>query len=397
VIPSKNVPGSSANIMNFNRALYWARTLDTRWQRQWNPQRRRVLINAALPMEYAMMEPVYERMRGDSRVEFYFTSTTHPEEIKHIFEDTGESIRAIMPAQAKWMKFDAYLAADLIWATLPRGTRRIQFFHGVAGKYADLYDRPQRSLREWDRFFFINRKRMNNFVLSGAIEPESPAARLVGMPKADRLVDGSLNRDAILQSLCLDPRRPTVLYAPTWTPYSSLNALGEDLVTALAKTGVNLIVKLHDNSLDINDLRNSGGVDWVARLSPALQGAGGHLAKPGTIAPYLVAADLMISDHSSAAFEYLLLNRPLIRIEMPELITRTNIPPDYVALLAEASTTVRSVAEILRAVEHGLTNPALLADTRRIVAQELFYKPGTATARAVQELYEIIELAPVAT
>ena len=82
---------------------------------------------------------------------------------------------------------------------------------------------------------------------------------------------------------------------------------------------------------------------------------------------------------------------------MPELIARTNIPPDYVALLAETSTTVRTVAEILRAVEHGLTNPGLLAHTRRIVAEELFYKPGTATARAAQELYELMELAPVAT
>jgi CDP-glycerol glycerophosphotransferase (TagB/SpsB family) len=383
--------------MSFNGALHWARTLDTRWQREWNPQRRRVLINAALPMEYAMMEPVYKRMRGDSRVEFYFTSTTHPNEMQHIFEDTNESIRTILPAQAKWTKFDAYLAADFIWATLPRGTRRIQFFHGVAGKYADRYDRPQRSLREWDRFFFINRKRMNNFVASGAIEPESPAARLVGMPKADRLVDGSLDRDVILQTLGLDPQLPTVLYAPTWTPYSSLNALGEDLVTTLAKTGVNLIVKLHDNSLDSYDVRNSGGIDWVARLSPVLQGPRGHLAKRGTISPYLVAADLMISDHSSAAFEYLLLDRPLIRIEMPELIARTNIPPDYVALLAEASTTVRTVAEILRAVERGLANPGLLAHTRRIVAEELFYKPGTATARAAQELYELMELAPVTT
>jgi CDP-Glycerol:Poly(glycerophosphate) glycerophosphotransferase len=380
--------------MSFNRALLWARTLDTRWQRKWNPQRRRVLMNAALPMEYAMMEPVYKRMRGDRRVAFYFTSTTHPHAMRRIFEDADETVRTIPPTQAKWMKFDAYLAADFIWTTLPRGTQRVQFFHGVAGKYADRYDRPQRALREWDRFFFINRKRLDNFVASGAIEPGSPAARLVGMPKADRLVDGTLNRDVILQTLGLDPALPTVLYAPTWTPYSSLNALGEELVTALAKTGANLIVKLHDNSLDVSDVRNSGGVDWTARLSRALQTPRGHMAKRGTIAPYLVAADVMISDHSSAAFEYLLLDRPLIRIEMPELIARTNIPADYVAMLAEASTTVRTVSEILSAVEQGLANPGLLAQTRRIVAEELFYKPGTATARAAQELYRLLELAP---
>ena len=204
--------------MIFNRAVHWARALDTSWQRTWNPQSRRVLINAALPMEYAMIEPVYKRMREDTRVEFYFTSTTHPNKMDDIFLDTDGSVGTIPPAQTKWMKFDAYLAADYIWAALPRGTRRVQFFHGVAGKYAERYDRPERSMREWDRFFFINRKRMNNFVTSGAIEPDSPAARLVGMPKVDRLVDGSLNRDAILQTLGLDPALPTVLYAPTWTP-----------------------------------------------------------------------------------------------------------------------------------------------------------------------------------
>lgn len=381
--------------MIFNRAVHWARTLDSRWQRTWNSERRRVLINAALPMEYAMIEPVYKRMRGDNRVEFYFTSTTNPSEMQHIFADPDGTVRTISPAQTKWMKFDAYLAADYIWAALPRGTRRVQFFHGVAGKYADRYDRPQHSMREWDRFFFINRKRMNNFVASGAIQLDSPAARLVGMPKVDRLVDGSLNRDTILQSLGLDPTLPTVLYAPTWTPYSSLNALGEDLVTALAHTAVNLIVKLHDNSLDVGDARNSGGINWIARLSPTLHGPRGHFAKRGSIAPYLVAADLMISDHSSAAFEYLLLNRPLIRIEMPELIARTNIPPDYVALMAEASTTVRTVAEALGAVEQGLEDPRLLAQTRRVVAEELFYRPGTATTRATEEIYQLMELPPV--
>jgi len=378
--------------MIFNRAVHWARTLDTSWQRTWNPQRRRVLVNAALPMEYAMIEPVYKRMRLDDRIEFCFTSTTHSDGMHHIFADTDGSVPTIRPQQTKWMKVDAYLAADYIWAALPRGTRRVQFFHGVAGKYADRYDRPQRSMREWDRFFFINRKRMNNFVTSGAVEQDSPALRLVGMPKVDRLVDGSLNRDTILRGLSLDPALPTVLYAPTWTPYSSLNAMGEDLVTALANTGVNLIIKLQDNSLDIGDVRNSGGIDWRARLSPTLQGSRGHLAKRGSIAPYLVAADLMISDHSSAAFEYLLLNRPLIRIEMPELIARTNIPQDYVALMAEASTTVRTVPEILKAVEDGLANPGRLANTRTIVSEELFYKPGTATIRAAQELYELMEL-----
>ena len=95
------------------------------------------------------------------------------------------------------MKFDAYLAADFIWAKLPRGTKRIQTFHGVAGKYGNVYDRPDHSLREWDRLFFINQRRLNNFISAGAIDADSPAICLIGMPKADCLVDGSLQRDDI--------------------------------------------------------------------------------------------------------------------------------------------------------------------------------------------------------
>lgn len=367
------------------------RALDTRFQRFLHPERRRILINAGLPMEFSMIAPIYRRLSEDRRVEFFFTSSLHPDKASRIFADAGEGIRILSPRQAELMKFDAYLAADFTWMQLPRGTKRIQTFHGVAGKYGNVYDRPDHSLREWDRLFFINQRRLNNFISAGAIDAGSPAICLIGMPKADCLVDGSLRRDDILQSLGIDPSRRTVLYAPTWTPYASLNAMGEELVEQLGSAGFCVIVKLHDNSRDA-DPRNSGGINWVDRLTPILRKHDGHLAARGTIAPYLVAADVMISDHSSAGFEYLLLDRPLIRIEMPELIARTNIHPDYVELLVKASTSVRSPEETVRAVESAYTDPAQLSPQRKGVATDLFYKPGTATSRAITELYRVMEL-----
>jgi CDP-glycerol glycerophosphotransferase (TagB/SpsB family) len=369
------------------------RALDTRFQRFFHPDRRRILINAGLPMEFSMIEPIHRRLSQDPRVEFFFTSSIHPDNIRRIFADAGDGIRIISPARAALTKFDAYLAADFIWTKLPRGTRRIQTFHGVAGKYSNVYDRPDHSLREWDRLFFINQRRLNNFIAAGAIDAGSPAICLIGMPKADCLVDGSLQRDDILRSLAIDPSRRTVLYAPTWTPYASLNAIGEELIEQLGRAGFCVIVKLHDNSRDA-DPRNSGGINWVERLTPILRKHQGHLAARGTIAPYLVAADVMISDHSSAGFEYLLLDRPLIRIEMPELMARTNIHPDYVDLLVKASTTVRNTAETVQTVESAYADPAQLSMQRKAVADDLFYKPGTATTRALTELYKVIELSP---
>ena len=379
--------------MKLRPIVRWARSLDSRWRRFWNREQRLVLINAGLPMEFSMIAPVHRYLQKDPRIKFFCTSTVRPHDSSRVFAEAAGDIEIITPKRAALMKFDAYLAADFIWANLPRGTNRIQTFHGVAGKYGNVYDRPDRSLREWDRLFFINQRRLNNFVAAGAIDADSPAIRLVGMPKADCLVDGSLQRDAILESLGLDPSRRTVLYAPTWTPYSSLNAMGEELVDQLARAGFCVIVKLHDNSRD-PDPRNSGGADWVGRLTPILRNSGGHLAERGTITPYLVAADVMISDHSSAGFEYLLLDRPLIRIEMPELIARTNIHPEYVALLTSASATTRDAAGVVTAVERAYSDPKRLSAQRRAVAAELFYKPGTATDRAVTELYKVLELPP---
>jgi CDP-glycerol glycerophosphotransferase (TagB/SpsB family) len=184
-----------------------------------------------------------------------------------------------------------------------------------------------------------------------------------------------------------------VLYAPTWCPASSLNAMGVDLIPRVLETGVNLIVKLHDRSRDVRAFY-SGGVDWVARLTPLLPAGRSVLASGHDICPYLVASDLMITDHSSAGFEFLLRDRPLVRIHRPELIRAANIHPDYVNLPSSVSESVNTVDETVAAVERGLSAPDSLSDSRRAVAADLFHRPGGATARAARNLYEAIQLEP---
>jgi hypothetical protein len=62
-------------------------------------------------------------------------------------------------------------------------------------------------------------------------------------------------------------------------------------------------------------------------------------------------------------------------------------------MLASASQSVQTVAETLEAVQRGLEDPGAGSAARRAVAAELFYRPGTATARCVAHLYEAIDLA----
>jgi hypothetical protein len=362
---------------------------------------RRILVDARTPVNYTMIAPIHRAMAADPRLVFHFTASEEPHRVRDIYREalsaraarSGQApdVRLVHPRRARLTRYDAYVASDFMWQPLWRGACRIQVFHGVGGKYG--FDAPTTSMRAWDRLFFVNERRLRNFVKAGAIDADSPAIRLIGYPKLDALVNGTWNRAAVLDSLGLDPARQTILYAPTWSPASSLNAIGVELVRRLLDTGHNLIVKLHDRSRDVRAFY-SGGVDWVAALEPVLKGRAGALAPGHDIGPYLVAADLMITDHSSAGFEFLLRDRPIVRIHRPELIRDANIHADYVELLASVSESVNGIDDALAAVERGLASPEALSETRRAVAADIFYRPGGATARAIRGLYEAIELEP---
>jgi hypothetical protein len=380
--------------MSLKRVITTGREIDKQWQRWRSPDRRRLLVNARTAMNYSTIAPISERLQSDPRLEFYFTASENPELTGQIYAEAVQPFKFITPFQASLTRFDVYLAADFLWVKLPRGARRVQTFHGVAGKYRTVYDSPSESMRDWDRLFFINKRRLQHFIDCGAIDAESDAARLIGMPKLDCLVDGSLVRDEVLTSLGIDLSRRTVLYAPTWSAHSSVVSMGEELVKRLGEAGYAVIVKLHDRSRDALHYEHSGGVDWGERLGPLLQRYGGLLATGNNSSRYLPAADVMITDHSSVGFEYLLLDRPLIRIHVPELIKNTDIEPSYVELLADASSSANDVDETVTAVERSFGDPAFKSADRVAVANEMFYKPGTATERAVNALYELMELDP---
>jgi CDP-glycerol glycerophosphotransferase (TagB/SpsB family) len=103
----------------------------------------------------------------------------------------------------------------------------------------------------------------------------------------------------------------------------------------------------------------------------------------------------MVTDHSSAGFEFLLLDRPIVRINRPALLQLANVHPDYAQLLASVSETVENARGVVEAAGRAIADPRSRSAVRRAVADDLFYLPGTATSRAVGALYEAIELDPL--
>jgi CDP-glycerol glycerophosphotransferase (TagB/SpsB family) len=186
--------------------------------------------------------------------------------------------------------------------------------------------------------------------------------------------------------------RPTAIYAPTWSPASSLHVAGEEIVRSLVDAGFNVIVKLHDRSLDMSQPKFSGGVDWRARFA--------RIHVPGRIAfveaadssPLLAASEVMVTDHSSIGFEFCLLDRPILVFDAPDLAQVARINPEKLALLRSAARVISRAEEVGPAAEDELAHKDRLSAERHAVARAMFYEPGTATDRAIDMVYALLEL-----
>jgi hypothetical protein len=353
--------------------------------------RRTLLVEARTPMNLAVLRPVFEPLLQDRRLSVWFTGPNLVDLLESL-EELRIADRAISRERAGRTRIDLYVNADP-WDALRlwRVHRQLNFFHGVAGKY-DL-DCPAElplGFDRYDRVAFPNEKRRDAYVAAGIVREDR--AILVGYPKADVLVREHGDPRAAAAGLGLDRSRPTVIFAPTFSHASALNLAGPEIVETLLACGCNVIVKLHDRSLD-PEFRYSGGIDWRRRLA-TYAGPRFLLAERADSTAYVLASDVMVTDHSSIGFEFCALDRPVIVFDAPGLIEAARINLEKVALLRSAATVVAGMPALAAAVRHSLAAPHATSAERNRAASEVFYRPGGATARALRLVYELLGLAP---
>ena len=354
--------------------------------------RRRVLISVRTAMHAAVLDPIARALERDPRIDLRHIAE-RPDDERQIATGCGRSLRWTRAWHARGMRVDLFVNADP-WCppTLYRCRRRVNFFHGVAGKY-DL-DSPGHlpaGFEQYDRVAFVNADRMRRYLEQGIVRPE--AAVLVGFPKIDALVNGRYDAAAVRSRLGLEMHRRTAIYAPTWSPASSLNLAGEAIIDSLVAAGWNVIVKPHARSFD-PDEKYSGGIDWRRRLRAAEVPGRVVLCEDGDSSPLLAGSDLLVTDHSSIGFEFCLLDRPIVVFDAPDLARVARINPERIAALRRAARVVSDARLAGSAADDEMDNPGRLSAARRAAAQPLFYEPGTATDRAVDLLYSVLDLSP---
>lgn len=356
---------------------------------------RRVLIEVRSPMNLEVLRPIWSALLTDSRVQLSFTAE-EADWVRPSLEALGLATRMIPQRQAVWRRFDLACNADP-WNALPlkRCWKRANFFHGVAGKY-DLDDATAIGRNVdfdiYDRVMFANGDRLLRYV-DGGIVPAAHAA-LVGFPKIDDLVNGRWSAAGVRAELGLDPSLETVLYAPTFSPASSLHLAGEEIIESVLASGRNLIVKLHERST-VPHPKYTGGVDWMARLA-RFDGRPRYAFATGAHAgPYMAAADLLITDHSTVGFEFALLDRPIVVFDAPDLLQFARINPDKWHQLRGMADIAHDVGELSAAIAQAVARQERHGAARRAATRALFAHAGRATERALAVVYELLEIPDV--
>ena len=342
---------------------------------------RRILFSGYAPVHFLCFLPVYQRLRSDPRVELWLSGGFKREEGDNVsFSVDGfydpfpvDRSRIIPSERTKEEDFDVLVCAHLSDALFPRSAgKSVQIFHGVSFKNLAVREKALR----FDFLCLPGRYHAELYLRSGLVRSGGSRCLVTGFPKADALVHGARDRIMLLGGLGLDPLKPTLLFAPTGDKHNALETLGAELIQAVAADGrFNLLVKPHDHP--------KRKIDWFQELAP-LEGGPVRLVRDLDVVPYLRAADVLLTDASSVAVEYTLLDRPIVFLDVPKLIQHVqkrapNLDLDSygrrIGAIAE------NAGQAIALVEASLKEPTREGEIRRAMARHVFHDPGRAVER----------------
>jgi CDP-Glycerol:Poly(glycerophosphate) glycerophosphotransferase len=384
-------------INQLRRLIPLGQTLTENWSMRATDQKT-VVFHFRFPMNFAVCKPLMRRLARDDRLRLSVClQCPGDDENRRLITDMVQNeIGPLSVFDVDLLyasRFDLILSPiwELGFHQLPRlkrvqGIRKslglgsfksVQLFHGLAEKNGAGVG--TRELAEWFDYFFLLNRRSCRYYEELGIRAER--LRLIGFGKLDQLARGDVDPSSLRQRLALRPG-PVVLYAPTWEFVNDDPDLLEGVISRLALAPAQSVVKLHD--LTYRRYDGSGFVECLQHKNPSVR-----FVRDADSNSCLALADLLISDMSSIAFEYLVLDRPLLFVETPEMATRFGTKSlEYE--LRQCGHIVKELDDLLDFIRRSLNDPLEKAGERRSVSAEVLFEPGTAVDRAAAEIYQLL-------
>lgn len=215
----------------------------------------------------------------------------------------------------------------------------------------------------------------------------------VGFCKLDPIINNTLEYNS-LAKFGLDPNKKTLLYAPTFYP-SSIECFPNNWPEQYSQ--YNIIIKPHYFSLSKESYKAQRKL-----LEQWQQFSNVYLAQVDdySLVPFMAVADILISDASSALFEFAALNKPVVWCDFLKLRWsyrgifsyrfKKRMDQDY-GEYADVAVHAKSFNNLQAILEQQLLNPESLEEVRLGLAEKLCGKiDGKASQRIITYLREQI-------
>lgn len=290
--------------------------------------------------------------------------------------ETEEAGRIYRDERPDWVIFGNHSPFQ---TELRPGTRSALLYHGIGIK--ECYYEPR--LAQMDVRFVEGPFRLRE------LQSRYPAATFVdvGFPKLDPLFRAPTTSSPT-------KRRPTLLYAPTFYP-SSIELMPQNWPDLLAECDI--MIKPHFFSMSMPAYRKQRArlEGWATGYSNVTLAS----LNDFSLVPYMERADLLISEASSALFEFAALDRPVVWLDYLKLRWtyrgplrfRFNKRMDQTILrYADIAAHVAKPADLPRIVRQELAAPDRLSPLRQRYTSELI---GPVDGRASERIADYL-LAP---
>lgn len=308
--------------------------------------------------------------------------------------------RAVLPLRQvgqRWAKvfpWDLAVVADHDEEGTPDPDRCpvVRLQHGVPGKRLDdgIYAFGPRSFDDEGRLRFTRILVSSEATrrLATRIDPAfADVVAVVGSLDDDRLLAEARHRDEHRRRLGIAPGDVVVLVTSTWGPSGLFQRLGDALLREAHALQGEFRFILSAHGLDYQP-GPPGERVWGEYI--ASQTSQGFLVRdPGEDwVPYLVACDVVLTDHTSVATHAVLINRPVVHIRVPEGLLEPGSPIQRLhELTPEVREDASDLGDVLRA--------ALLDGPHhelRDLATQLNSYPGEAASRIRRETHDLLRL-----
>ncbi len=345
----------------------------------------RVLFYVERDLHLPFLEPIHDYLQGHDLAETAFSSTAwFPGNETTRARGLDEGLRAYLDRKSRFypepQDFEPHvtIVADACHSTIPQLRHIINVGHGMICKGAFYTDSP-----------IIRRENLSEIMLVPGPWHKRRLAPNVFIPiittgfiKSDQLFGPqAVSRKDFCASLGIDPAKKIVLFAPTYNPELSTIPCVREKIAKIATPERELLIKLHNVTDDC-------WKELYQRMAQAYPNI--HYLTDTDYAGMMHAADLMISDVSSIYIEFLLLDKPLVLFNNPDMKHFIFYRPDEIEYQARgAARQVDTVEELCKAVTEELADPGRLSAKRKQYIPALDYgRDGKSARRAGQAILD---------